>query len=60
MEENIEQKDRDRATKRKKYSLLYVDDEATNLRVFKANFRKFFNVHTTTNPIEGIDILKIV
>ena len=45
-------------TKEKKYSLLYVDDEATNLRVFKANFRKFFNVHTSTNPIEAIELLK--
>ncbi|MEQ8582732.1 MAG: response regulator [Marinoscillum sp.] len=41
----------------KKYSLLYVDDEATNLRVFKSNFRKFFKVFTTTNPFEAIDIL---
>lgn len=46
-----------RAKKTKKYSLLYVDDEATNLRVFKSNFRKFFNVFTTTNPHEAIDIL---
>ncbi|MBC6400170.1 MAG: response regulator [Ekhidna sp.] len=43
---------------KKKFSLLYVDDEATNLRVFKANFRKFYNVHTSTNPIEAIEILK--
>ncbi|WP_258104828.1 response regulator [Marinoscillum sp. MHG1-6] len=48
----------DSGKKKKKYSLLYVDDEATNLRVFKSNFRKFFNVHTTTNPLEAIDILK--
>ncbi|MFK7951995.1 MAG: response regulator [Ekhidna sp.] len=58
MEEIIDQKERERSKKSKKFSLLYVDDEATNLRVFKANFRKFFNVHTTTNPIEAIDILK--
>lgn len=43
---------------KKKYSLLYVDDEATNLRVFKANFRKFYNVFVTTSPLEAIDILK--
>ena len=46
-----------RGKKTKKYSLLYVDDEATNLRVFKSNFRKFFNVYTTTNPYEAIEIL---
>lgn len=44
--------------KDKKYSLLYVDDESTNLRVFKSNFRKFFKVFTTTDPFEAIDILK--
>lgn len=44
--------------KEKKYSLLYVDDEATNLRVFKSNFRKFFKVFTATSPFEAMDILK--
>jgi CheY-like chemotaxis protein len=58
MEEIIDQPERERPVKQKKFSLLYVDDEATNLRVFKANFRKFFNVFTTTNPIEAIEILK--
>ncbi|MEP0984184.1 response regulator [Ekhidna sp.] len=57
MEEIHDQQQIDRPVKKKKFSLLYVDDEATNLRVFKANFRKFFNVHTSTNPIEAIDIL---
>lgn len=57
MEEIHDQQQVERAAKKKKFSLLYVDDEATNLRVFKANFRKFFNVHTSTNPIEAIDIL---
>ncbi|MFY0605297.1 MAG: response regulator [Cyclobacteriaceae bacterium] len=47
-----------RVAKEKKYSLLYVDDEATNLRVFKSNFRKFFKVFITTSPFEAIDILK--
>jgi YesN/AraC family two-component response regulator len=42
----------------KKYSLLYVDDEATNLRVFKSNFRKFYKVFTCTSPFEAIDLLK--
>ena len=57
MEEIHDQQQLERGTNKKKFSLLYVDDEATNLRVFKANFRKFFNVHTSTNPIEAIDIL---
>lgn len=57
MEEIHDQTQVDNTVKKKKFSLLYVDDEATNLRVFKANFRKYFNVHTSTNPIEAIDIL---
>lgn len=44
--------------KNKKYSLLYVDDEATNLRVFKSNFRKFYKVFTCTSPFEAIEVLK--
>lgn len=55
--EEIQDQQIDRPKEKKKFSLLYVDDEATNLRVFKANFRKFFNVYTSTNPIEAIDIL---
>ena len=57
MEEIHDQTQVDNSVKKKKFSLLYVDDEATNLRVFKANFRKYFNVHTSTNPIEAIDSL---
>ncbi len=41
-----------------KYEVLYVDDEEVNLRGFKANFRKFFKVHTSTSPTEAIDILR--
>ncbi len=58
MEDIQETKTENPVKEKKKYSLLYVDDEATNLRVFKANFRKFFNVFTTTNPIEAIELLK--
>ncbi len=58
MEEIQETAELRKAKKNKKYSLLYVDDETTNLRVFKSNFRKFFNVYTSANPLEVIDILK--
>lgn len=57
MEEIQERTPTSNTPKEKKYSLLYVDDEATNLRVFKSNFRKYFNVYTTTNPLEAVDIL---
>ena len=42
----------------KKYSILYVDDEETNLRVFKSNFRRFYNIYTSANPVEAISILE--
>lgn len=44
--------------KEQKHAILYVDDEETNLRVFKSNFRRFFKVHTSVNPIDAIQILK--
>ncbi len=43
---------------KEKYEVLYVDDEEVNLRGFKANFRKYFKVHTSTSPAEAIGILK--
>ncbi len=58
MEEIIDRKRNKEAKARKKYSVLYVDDEETNLRVFKSNFRRFFNVLTAVSPLEAIDILK--
>ncbi|MBV6644433.1 MAG: response regulator [Cyclobacteriaceae bacterium] len=42
----------------KKYSLMYVDDEETNLRVFKSNFRRFFKIYTATSPLDAIEMLK--
>jgi len=56
--EEIQDSIKVKADKVKKYSLLYVDDEATNLRVFKSNFRKFYKVHTCTSPFEAIELLK--
>lgn len=58
MEELGQKEEIGRTPRVKKYSLLYVDDEATNLRVFKSNFRKYFNVFTTTNPLEAVEILR--
>ncbi|MCR9253394.1 MAG: response regulator [bacterium] len=42
----------------KKYSILYVDDEKSNLRVFKSLFKKLFNVYTTEHVWEAFEILK--
>lgn len=41
----------------RKFSLLYVDDEESNLRIFKDTFRRKFNIFTATNAQKGIEIL---
>ena len=41
----------------KKYSILYVDDEESNLIIFKDTFRRKFNVFTAISAKEGIKIL---
>lgn len=38
-------------------SILYVDDEKVNLRVFKLLMRRTFNVHVVDNPNEALSIL---
>ncbi|MEP4830640.1 MAG: response regulator [Cyclobacteriaceae bacterium] len=43
---------------KKEFSILYVDDEAPNLRGFKTSFRRLYNVHTALNGIEALEILK--
>ncbi len=41
-----------------KYSILYVDDEEINLRVFKATFEDEFQVYTAINGEVGLQIFK--
>jgi len=38
-------------------NVLYVDDEEHNLYSFKANFRKHYNIYTTTDTTEALDIV---
>ncbi|GAB4189449.1 MAG: hypothetical protein OHK0057_24650 [Thermoflexibacter sp.] len=40
-----------------KFNILYVDDEEDNLRIFRASFRREFNVFTASNTILAKDIL---
>lgn len=58
MEETVDKITDDNSKKDKKYAILYVDDEETNLRVFKSNFRRFYKVHTAVTPFEAIEMLK--
>ncbi len=41
-----------------KYNILYVDDEADNLVVFKSAFKKFYHIFTANSGAEGITILQ--
>ncbi len=40
-----------------KYNILYVDDEESNLRVFKLVFRRDYNIFIATSGAEGLKIL---
>jgi response regulator RpfG family c-di-GMP phosphodiesterase len=41
-----------------KYTILYIDDEESNLRIFKSTFRKEFNILLAKSAKEGIKILE--
>jgi len=41
----------------KKYTVLYIDDEESNLRVFKNTFRRDFNILLASSAQEGIQVL---
>ncbi|MDP1727071.1 MAG: response regulator [Bacteroidota bacterium] len=41
-----------------KYNILYVDDEADNLVVFKSAFKKYYHIFTANSASEGIEVLK--
>ena len=41
-----------------KYTILYVDDEPLNLKLFKLNLQDKFNVITAISGAEGLDILQ--
>lgn len=42
----------------KKPKVLYVDDEPINLQLFEINFSQKYNISTTENGIEGLQLLK--
>lgn len=42
----------------KKYAILYVDDEESNLRVFKNTFRRKYTIYTALSASEGLKILQ--
>jgi response regulator RpfG family c-di-GMP phosphodiesterase len=42
----------------KKYSVLYVDDEDVNLRVFTSTFRRDFIIFTANSAKQGLQLLE--
>ncbi|MBN2347732.1 MAG: response regulator [Bacteroidales bacterium] len=40
------------------YTILYIDDESSNLRIFKNTFRRDFTIYLADSAQSGIDILK--
>jgi len=42
----------------KRYTILYVDDEPVNLRIFQHAFKRDYNVHTALNGFDALDIMK--
>jgi len=42
----------------KKYTILYVDDEESNLRIFKNTFRRQYNILTASSGLEGLSLLE--
>ncbi|EDY84147.1 hypothetical protein VDG1235_3777 [Verrucomicrobiia bacterium DG1235] len=46
------------AVAQRKYNILYVDDELSNLRVFKSTFRREFNILLAESAAEAVELLK--
>lgn len=42
----------------RKYHLLYVDDEESNLRIFRTSFKRRYTVHIASSGEEGLKILE--
>ncbi|PIB35211.1 hypothetical protein BFP72_07280 [Reichenbachiella sp. 5M10] len=43
----------------KKYSVLYVDDEPVNLRIFQHAFKRDYNVFTASNGFDALELLNV-
>jgi response regulator RpfG family c-di-GMP phosphodiesterase len=41
----------------KKYNILYVDDEESNLRIFKTAFKRDYNIFLASSGLEAIKVL---
>ncbi|WP_020532877.1 response regulator [Flexithrix dorotheae] len=41
-----------------KYNILYLDDEESNLRIFRAAFKQFYKIFIAKSGMEGLEVLK--
>lgn len=48
----------EKAPRKKKYTILYVDDEESNLRIFRMAFKRDFNILTAPGGKEAIQMLR--
>ncbi len=44
--------------RQKSHTIMYVDDEEHNLRVFRSSFRRHFNVITHSDPLEALETIR--
>lgn len=44
-------------TSQRRYKILYVDDEESNLRIFKMTFKRYYDIFTAISGQEAIKIL---
>lgn len=58
MEENDSAVAEKAPREKKKYTILYVDDEESNLRIFRMAFKREYNVLTAMGGNEAIDMLR--
>ena len=58
MEENQTLEAEAPAKSKKKYTILYVDDEESNLRIFRMAFKREYNVLTAMGGNEAIEMLR--
>ncbi len=58
MQDTLLKKGDTKETPRKKYNILYVDDEEINLRLFRVAFKRHFNVIIANSGAEALELLE--
>jgi len=56
--EEVQEPIADKPSKKKKYTILYVDDEESNLRIFRMAFKRDFQILTASGGNDAIQMLR--